>query len=194
MSNEWYGVLKPDDRLTQGELIFDCPLATWKNDSSITEKQNGDEIEYLDSIIEVVQVDVIVMTQSCDLYYPKVRNVVLCPHYSLTQYRKLWEEEMRSREQNPTEKAWKRHCEDMCEGLIWNLTILNKNEKANLEMEHRVVDFHEIFTIPISFLEHTIKKKKSERFYLLPPYREHLSQSFARFFMRVGLPLPVRIF
>jgi hypothetical protein len=24
-----------------------------------------------------------------------------------------------------------------------------------------------------------------------PPYREHLSQAFARFFMRVGLPQPV---
>jgi hypothetical protein len=26
---------------------------------------------------------------------------------------------------------------------------------------------------------------------LLPPYREHLSQAFARFFMRVGLPVEV---
>jgi len=24
-----------------------------------------------------------------------------------------------------------------------------------------------------------------------PPYREHLSQAFARFFMRVGLPIPI---
>jgi hypothetical protein len=26
---------------------------------------------------------------------------------------------------------------------------------------------------------------------LLPPYREHLSQAFARFFMRVGLPVDI---
>ena len=29
----------------------------------------------------------------------------------------------------------------------------------------------------------------ARRLRLLPPYREHLSQSFARFFMRVGLPI-----
>ena len=29
---------------------------------------------------------------------------------------------------------------------------------------------------------------------LLPPYREHLSQAFARFFMRVGLPLDIAPF
>jgi hypothetical protein len=26
---------------------------------------------------------------------------------------------------------------------------------------------------------------------LCPPYREHLAQAFARFFMRVGLPIPI---
>jgi len=31
-------------------------------------------------------------------------------------------------------------------------------------------------------------KQKDQRLRLLPPYREHLSQAFARFFMRVGLP------
>jgi hypothetical protein len=29
------------------------------------------------------------------------------------------------------------------------------------------------------------------RLRLLPPYREHLSQAFARFFMRVGLPVDI---
>lgn len=28
---------------------------------------------------------------------------------------------------------------------------------------------------------------------LMPPYREHLSQAFARYFMRVGLPIYVQI-
>jgi hypothetical protein len=32
------------------------------------------------------------------------------------------------------------------------------------------------------------------RLRLLPPYREHLSQSFARFFMRVGLPVDIPSF
>jgi hypothetical protein len=30
--------------------------------------------------------------------------------------------------------------------------------------------------------------RAGDRLRLLPPYREHLSQAFARYFMRVGLP------
>lgn len=33
-----------------------------------------------------------------------------------------------------------------------------------------------------------ITRKEIEHLRLLPPYREHLSQAFARYFMRVGLP------
>jgi len=54
-----------------------------------------------------------------------------------------------------------------------------------------LVDFHEIFTVPRAFLESLIKQRGKIRFRLLPPYREHLSQAFARFFMRVGLPIPI---
>jgi hypothetical protein len=35
------------------------------------------------------------------------------------------------------------------------------------------------------------RAKAAKRLRLLPPYREHLSQSFARFFMRVGLPIDI---
>jgi hypothetical protein len=38
-------------------------------------------------------------------------------------------------------------------------------------------------------IEAIIKVKPHKR--LLPPYREHLSQSFARYFMRVGLPVDI---
>jgi len=38
-----------------------------------------------------------------------------------------------------------------------------------------------------------ICKELNERIRLLPPYREHLSQSFARYFMKVGLPQDIEI-
>jgi hypothetical protein len=53
------------------------------------------------------------------------------------------------------------------------------------------VDFHEVFTLPRAFLERQLAQRGQPRLRLLPPYREHLSQAFARFFMRVGLPTPV---
>lgn len=58
-------------------------------------------------------------------------------------------------------------------------------------MEHRVVDFHAIYTVPRDFLETLLLDRNKPRVRLLPPYREHLSQAFARFFMRVGLPAPL---
>jgi hypothetical protein len=74
---------------------------------------------------------------------------------------------------------------------MWNLTILNAGASGDLQTDHRIVDFHEVYTIPRSFLESLLSQRNQPRLRLLPPYREHLSQAFARFFMRVGLPAPV---
>ena len=74
---------------------------------------------------------------------------------------------------------------------MWNQAFLNRSEHAGLAAEIRVVDFHDIFTVPRSFLEAVLQERQLPRLRLLPPYREHLSQAFARFFMRVGLPQPV---
>ena len=52
--------------------------------------------------------------------------------------------------------------------------------------EFYVVSFRHIYSIPKRYVKALIKNKVRKR--LLPPYREHLSQSFARYFMRVGLP------
>jgi len=98
---------------------------------------------------------------------------------------------MNNRTQNPTEKAWKRHCNDICDGFVWNLTMLNARRSDELSIEHRVVDFHYVYTVPRNFLESLLEQRGQTRLRLLPPYREHLSQAFARFFMRVGLPVPI---
>jgi hypothetical protein len=100
---------------------------------------------------------------------------------------------MNNRRQNPTEKAWNRHCNDICDGFVWNLTMLNVSNVNELNLEHRVVDFHYVYSAPRSFLESLLKQRVQTRLRLLPPYREHLSQAFARFFMRVGLPVPITL-
>ena len=80
---------------------------------------------------------------------------------------------------------------DIKAGQIWNLCLLNVEEGEGYNMDHRIVDFHEVFSLPRSFLESWMGAQKPERFRLCPPYREHLSQAFARFFMRVGLPTDI---
>jgi hypothetical protein len=52
------------------------------------------------------------------------------------------------------------------------------------------VDFKNVYGIHFDFLLDLIRQP-SPRIRLLPPYREHLSQAFARYFMRVGLPLDI---
>ena len=135
------------------------------------------------------------MSQACDLQQQKVRNVILCPAYALPDYRAAWT----TREQSnagtqPNEKRWIKHVDEIKKGRIWNLTMLMKREaSANVGLTTltTIVDFHEVFSVPTPFLRLWIQKTNQPRLRLRPPYREHLSQGFARFFMRVGLPVDI---
>jgi hypothetical protein len=68
---------------------------------------------------------------------------------------------------------------------------LIQGDEGELVTEHRIVDFHSVHTVPRAFLDTLVAERAAQRLKLLPPYREHLSQSFARFFTRVGLPTPI---
>jgi hypothetical protein len=184
----WYSIVNADLPITQGDLIFNCPILEWEVDKFDLEKEN--EIESLKGATNVYSTDVVVMTQACDLQQEKVSNIIICPHYSIRDYYLFWKNDMESKGQNPTEKSWRNHCDHICDGFIWNFSMLNKNDDG-ITVDIRFVDFHEVFTVPRSFLEALISKRGEQRLRLLPPYREHLSQSFARFFMRVGLPIGI---
>ena len=190
MNDPWYQVIDPTSPLTQGDMIFECPLLGWggmvQDPARTTQLQDT-----LEPLVSAFCEDVIVMTQACDLEHRKVENVVVCPHVPLSMFRRIWQEWMTARGQNPSEKAWKRTCEDIANGYVWNQAFLDRFEHPQLGTEIRVVDFHDIFTLPRSFLETLLRSRQMARLRLLPPYREHLSQAFARFFMRVGLPQPI---
>jgi hypothetical protein len=59
--------------------------------------------------------------------------------------------------------------------------------------ELRIVDFRRVYSLPLTFLR-SRAGRTGERLRLLPPYREHMSQAFARYFMRVGLPQDIPAF
>ncbi len=187
----WYAVVTPDGGLTQGDLIFGCPLLTWSTAQPLR-LSGGQETETLRQAASAFRADVVVMTQACDLEHRKVQNVVLCPHASLSAFRVAWEGAMQQAGQSPTAKAWRNTCNDIADGYVWNQALHNRCQLGgDLQTEVRVIDFHEIFTAPHSFLEDLLRQRGTPRLRLLPPYREHLSQAFARFFMRVGLPDPI---
>ncbi|MCP3684964.1 MAG: hypothetical protein GY861_20065 [bacterium] len=54
-----------------------------------------------------------------------------------------------------------------------------------------VVDFRSIYSMPFDFITTFANETDKDRVRILPPYKEHLSQAFARFFMRVGLPVDI---
>jgi hypothetical protein len=176
--------------LDQGDLILRCPILTWDKTKPVTVSKAGDE-EILKERIASFRADVLVVTQACDLEHNKVRNVVLCPHRPISEIRIVWEARMQQMGQAPSAKAWRRYCEDIADGYVWNQVFLNSFDSTGLSTELRLVDFHDLFTVPREFLESLLRQRQETRLRLRPPYREHLSQAFARFFMRVGLPQPV---
>jgi hypothetical protein len=189
MSDAWYKIVDHETPLTQGDLIFDCPLLAWQGDALRLE--GGGVSEILENAMSAIQADVVVMTQACDLEQEKVENVILCPHVDLGEYYITWESNRKNTGQHPTDRAWKSHCNAICNGYMWNLTMLNDYQINGSIIGVRIVDFSEVFTVPQIFLQSLLMQRGNTRFRLLPPYREHLSQAFARFFMRVGLPIPI---
>ncbi len=190
--NNWYEIVPSEEPLTQGDFIFNCPVPTWK-DSEIESIESRSEQEHLQAYLEFISADVIVMTQACDLTHNKIQNITLCEHFPLAEFKKDWEKSMQEGGQNPTAKAWKKQCEFLNDGYVWNQTILNKCDLLNFEQDYQVVDFHNIYTVPKTFIESTLKQRNRSRIRLLPPYREHLSQALARFYMRVGLPIDIKL-
>ena len=188
----WYEVIEASTPLTQGDLIAECPLLRW-NPIQEFDPLSPDESKTLMDSIETIKIDAVVLTQACDLEHNKVHNVVVCRHVPLSLYQKTWEDTMQKAGQNPTAKGWKRFCDDVAGGHVWNQSFLNRVSLTGEETDTdvRIVDFHEIFTVPRSFVESILRRRNKSRIRLLPPYREHLSQAFARFFMRVGLPAPI---
>lgn len=185
MPEQWYEVVAAAEGLLQGDIILTCPILDWQPTPLQAEGQG--ELEQLKHNYEILRADVVVMTQACDLEQKHVKDVVVCPVYSLPDVKATWTAKREAAGQNPSNSAWKSFCDDIKKGFIWNYAMLNRCEIGEHKFEHRVVDFHDIYTLPLPFLQ-GLASNRGPRFRLRPPYREHLSQAFARYFMRVGLP------
>jgi hypothetical protein len=92
-------------------------------------------------------------------------------------------------EENPGFKSSKL-IETLKRGNISGYHLLERCDISGFEKDNIIVDFKSTFSVPLAYLKDNINFEEN-RLRLLPPYREHLSQQFARFFMRVGLPLDI---
>ncbi len=70
--------------------------------------------------------------------------------------------------------------------------IINDYKSDEFSQDYYIINFKDIFSVPVD-VARSIAEKNGKRLRLCPPYREHLSQAFARYFMRVGLPINIHM-
>ena len=128
-----------------------------------------------------VERDVIVLSQSCDLEkgHEKVAEVLLCAIWPCAEV--------------GGHLATARGMEDARRGNLPAHHMLAPCDLPGYQSDVVVVDFRRVHTLPLSYFRNRASSA-GNRIRLLPPYREHLAQAFARFFMRVGLPVPIAPF
>jgi hypothetical protein len=175
---EWYEVTQ-GDLLFQGDLLMNCPVCVVASDLPLpVPEDHAPEID-------LQYFDLIVMTQSCDLANDKIEEILLAQVIA-------WPEAVKAgAAKNPFIKS-KEYRRKLIAGDIPGVSLLNKHEEFPV-LPWSVVDFHRLFMLPKQFARR-FAMTCGPRLRLRSPYLEHLSQAFARYFMRVGLPHPLQEF
>lgn len=160
--------------LAQGDFLRDCLLPVFGPGIEVGKRT--------ETIVDVWQADVIVVTQSCDLENGKADFVALCPIYSLADFSRI----------NPKFEKWNER-DEVRKGRHEGLHMLASPSNPANNLDALIVDFRQIYSVPIDYLS-AHANGLGDRWRLQSPYLEHFSQAFARFFMRVGLPSAIPAF
>jgi hypothetical protein len=171
---KWYDDVLPNSPIEQGDIVENCKIIVPNElhyQAILENKEN-------EVALDIIEIDSIILSQSCDIQNEKIDSIIVCPIWSLRKFIEKgdWFNSSTARE-------------DLRQGKFPEYHLLQRFESEELPNDFYFVDFHRIYSVPKKFIEATIKDKSHKR--LLPPYREHLSQSFARYFMRVGLPVDI---
>ena len=171
----WYETVPGTAELAQGDFVDRCPILMPPQD--FRQEDVRGEVD-----VDVEKYNVVVMSQSCDLQQGNIDIVLVCPSVPLDDFG----------EANTYYQGSKGR-EALRRGYCPGYHLLNRCELPGFESGFIVVDFRNVFGVHFSFLK-ALARQRGLRRRLLPPYREHLSQAFARFFMRVGLPVDIPSF
>lgn len=170
MNYPWYQIIN-DRSVEQGDVLKQFP---------ILKPQYSSHERKLKGIIH--NHDMIILTQSCELTNDKIEFILLGAIHSFP--------EIEAKGEPYKSSKWK---ERLRRGYEPGYHLLNDFQEQGFNSEFQIVDFRNIYTVPKQYLIDFIPDGDS-RLRLLPPYREHLSQAFARYFMRVGLPVDIPAF
>lgn len=163
---EWYQEIESSEKISQGDIIFNCDVISPKVSK---EEENIDSNQIiLDA--ELFNVDVIVLTQACDLKNSKVENVLLARVIPAD-----------------TEK----NTVDINKGKSPRYHVLKCKTNGQVSMEYKFIDYSSLFVMPLKYLEQK-KTEFGKRLRLNSPYREYVSQRFGVYYSRIGLPIDIK--
>jgi hypothetical protein len=175
---DWFEVTSGAE-LRQGDILPGCPVLSLVG--SIPFPLPSD----FQPEVDIKTVDLVILTQSCDLDNDKVEEVLLAQVIA-------WEEAVRAGgAKNPILRS-RDFRRALIAGNVPGLSLLHKRQ-GTPALPWSVVDFHRLFTLSRRFVQ-VFAASLGNRLRLRSPYREHLAQAFARYFMRVGLPHDAKAF
>lgn len=167
-SHPWYKVVAGEP-LEQGDFVEQCPIVI-----PPAQVEFGQTVD-----ARLHRYRVVVLSQSCDLIYGKIDIVLVSPVWPLAKMEDV-SDTLASTEGK----------EELRRGNKPGYHLLNECQLERFQTGLQVVDFTNVYGVDFGLLQETVAQQ-GDRLRLLPPYREHLSQAFARFFMRVGLPVDI---
>lgn len=199
MCYPWYKILAWDEKISQGDIIFDLVVPAPQFDPSA---QHLMKTFYK-------RKNVIVMTQACDLENEKIESVKVCAIIPLEDFvqQEFIKSEIESRKSTAKSKNQPintnpividysstknvRKKEDLLKKLrtggFLDLYLLNEESTIGSFNPH-IVNLREEYTLPLATLKKFIRDNERQRFSLQPPYREHLNQAYVNLYSRIGLP------
>jgi hypothetical protein len=164
----WYEVVATGS-LAQGDVLPGCPVPC-------VEVASFPIVEGAQLDVPVRDLDLVVMSQSCDLENGKIEDVLLAEVVSYAEVKKSVEF-LRSTNARRS----------IVQGNLTGYSLMQKADAPLPAMPWSLVDFHRLHVLRKTYVE-GFAQQLGDRLRLVSPYREHLAQAFARYFMRVGLP------
>lgn len=165
MANNWYQVIN-DETLEQGDILENIDVAVPTMEFLLGETDE----------LKTESYDVIILTQSCDLSNKKTPWVQVTPVVPLSVMQSKF----------PAFKD-NNNLEQIRRGYQHKYHMINECDFDEYRRELMILDFRNVFTLPYKYVSDFVKKGEHRR-RLNSPYKEHLSQAYAKFYMRVGLP------
>jgi len=161
--------LKRGSALMQGDVLRDTPVPHFGS-------QYGDGSPRA----QWIPMRLIVLTQSCDLVSreSQANEVFLC--------RIVEAVDMLAKDGKWSQTA-KGRFKNIRAGRQPEFHLLHDWEDPNDPKKAKIADFRQVFSVPLDYLKnHAASLGTRPRIH--SPYREHFSQAYARYHMRVGLP------